>query len=339
MEQQHSIAPWQHQHRFAKINESGERNTRYVLYLTLITMVAEIVAGSIYGSMALLADGWHMGTHAAAFMITLFAYYYAKKYADDPKYAFGAGKVSVLGGFTSAVALGLVALLMVVESISRLFNPENIHFNEAILVAIIGLTVNVVSVFLLKDHHSHDHGHHHHHGHSHHSHHDEHHEHGHHEHGHHHDHNLRAAYFHVLADALTSLLAIGALLFGKYLGLTWLDPIMGIVGAVIITSWAWGLVKQTGPILLDASIDENTVAEIVKVIEQEQDHQVSDIHIWPISADHHAAMISIVSHNPKDAEYFKAKLGHFSRIDHLTIEVFTCGCCEGEFKSGVTNGA
>ncbi len=323
MEQQHSIAPWQHQHRFAKINESGERNTRYVLYLTLITMVAEIVAGSVYGSMALLADGWHMGTHAAAFMITLFAYHYAKKYADDPKYAFGAGKVSVLGGFTSAIALGLVALLMVVESVSRLLNPENIQFNEAILVAIIGLTVNVVSVFLLKDHHSHDHGHHHHEA---------------EEHGHH-DHNLRAAYFHVLADALTSLLAIGALLFGKYLGLGWLDPVMGIVGAVIITSWAWGLMKQTGPILLDASIEESTIAEMVKTIEQEPDHQVTDIHVWPVSADHHAAMISIVSHKPKDAEYFKEKLAHFSRVDHLTIEVFACSCNEGEFNSGGVNGA
>ncbi|QYJ99894.1 CDF family Co(II)/Ni(II) efflux transporter DmeF [Shewanella psychrotolerans] len=341
----HSIEPWQHKHRFSNINTSGERNTRYVLYLTLITMVAEIVAGIVYGSMALLADGWHMGTHAAAFMITLFTYRYAKKYADDPKYAFGTGKVSVLGGFTSAIALGLVALLMVVESISRLLNPEHIQFNEAILVAVIGLTVNVVSVFLLKDHHSHDHHGHHHHGNGHHAHshnphsHEHHHAHegaDHHAHqsslGHDsdsqakptHDHNLRAAYFHVLADALTSLLAIGALLFGKYLGLNWLDPVMGIVGAIIITSWAWGLVKQTGPILLDASIDDEYISKMVATVEEEEDHQVTDIHVWPVSADHHAAMISIVSHHPKDTDYFRAKLSAFKRIDHLTVEVFTC---------------
>jgi cation diffusion facilitator family transporter len=325
----HSVAPWQHKHSFSSINTSGERNTRYVLYLTLITMIAEIVAGTVYGSMALLADGWHMGTHAAAFMITLFAYYYARKYADDPKYAFGTGKVSVLGGFTSAIALGLVALLMVVESVSRLLNPEHIQFNEAIFVALIGLSVNLVSVFLLKDHHSHDH----HHAHSHtHHHHDEHeHEHE-HEHSHEgdnsgtqtHDHNLRAAYFHVLADALTSLLAIGALLFGKYLGLNWLDPVMGIVGALIITSWAWGLVKQTGPILLDASINEQYIAKIVAAVEEEPDHQVCDIHVWPVSADNHAGMISIVSHEPKDVDYFKTKLSAFTRIDHLTVEIFTC---------------
>ncbi|QYJ87789.1 CDF family Co(II)/Ni(II) efflux transporter DmeF [Shewanella mesophila] len=336
---EHNIEPWQHQHRFSNINTSGERNTRYVLYLTLITMIAEIVAGTVYGSMALLADGWHMGTHAAAFMITLFAYRYAKKYADDPKYAFGTGKVSVLGGFTSAIALGLVALLMAVESISRLLNPEHIQFNEAILVAVIGLTVNVVSVFLLKDHHSHEHHHGHHHSYSHdydehHHNHDAHHHSG-DDHDHHaphsdsqtkptHDHNLRAAYFHVLADALTSLLAIGALLFGKYLGLNWLDPVMGIVGAIIITSWAWSLVKQTGPILLDASIDDEYISKMVAAVEEETDHQVTDIHVWPVSADHHAAMISIVSHQPKDTDYFKAKLSAFERIDHLTVEVFTC---------------
>ncbi|MFV7786119.1 CDF family Co(II)/Ni(II) efflux transporter DmeF [Shewanella marisflavi] len=330
------LAPWQHSHQFANLNTDGERNTRYVLLLTLFTMIAEIAAGTLYGSMALLADGWHMGTHAAAFLITLFAYHYAKKHANNPKFAFGTGKVSVLGGFTSAVALGLVALLMVVESVSRLFNPEQIHFNEAIFVAVIGLTVNVISVFLLKDHHSHDHHHgHHHHGHGHHhghahSHkHDKHQEHGHHhDHQHeekgHHDHNLRAAYFHVMADALTSLLAIGALLFGKYLGLTWLDPVMGVVGAVIITSWAWGLMKQTGPILLDASIEKQYVKEMVEFIEDEADHQVSDIHVWPVSADHYAAMVSIVSHDPKDLDYFKHKLAKFERIDHLTVELITC---------------
>ncbi|WP_110457710.1 CDF family Co(II)/Ni(II) efflux transporter DmeF [Shewanella algidipiscicola] len=340
----HNAKPWQHTHQFVRLNTDGERNTRYVLYLTLVTMVAEIVAGTVYGSMALLADGWHMGTHAAAFMITLFAYYYARKYADDPRYAFGTGKVGVLGGFTSAIALGLVALLMVVESVSRLLNPEQIHFNEAIFVALIGLTVNVISAFLLKDHHSHDHhGHNHHHGHQH-THHIDEHEHEHQASKHHHgegqskahDHNLRAAYFHVMADALTSLLAIGALLFAKFLGWQWLDPTMGIVGAVIISFWAWGLVKQTAPILLDASIDEAYLQQMVDAVEQEEQHRVSDIHVWPVSANHHAAMVSIVSPHPKEVEYFRQKLASFKRIDHLTIEVFTLA--ESHSLAGGTDG-
>lgn len=318
------IDKWTHKHQFAKVNSDGERNTRYVLYLTLVTMVAEIVAGTIYGSMALLADGWHMGTHAAAFLITLFAYHYAKKHANNPDFAFGTGKVSVLGGYTSAIALGLVALVMLIESGMRLFNPEQIHFNQAIFVAIIGLTVNVVSVFLLKDHHSHDHGHHHHHDHGH--------SHGHSHHGHSHhghdDHNLKAAYFHVLADALTSLLAIVALLMGKYFGLNWLDPIMGIVGAVIISRWAWGLMTQTGPLLLDASIERKYQSKIRETIEAEDDHLVSDIHIWPVSADNYAAIVSIVSHQPRDIDYLKGKLAHFHKLAHVTIEINTCSDAE-----------
>ncbi|WP_394148140.1 CDF family Co(II)/Ni(II) efflux transporter DmeF [Shewanella atlantica] len=329
----HSIKAWQHQHHFANINNDGERNTRYVLYLTLITMIAEISAGTIFGSMALLADGWHMGTHAAAFMITLFAYRYAKKHANNPEFTFGTGKVSVLGGFTSAIALGMVALIMLVESAMRILKPEQIQFNEAIMVAFIGLTVNVISVFLLKDHHSHDHGHSHGHSHGHchghshaHSHHDE--EHADHE-GEsaksgHHDHNLRAAYFHVLADALTSILAICALLLGKLYGLNWLDPVMGIVGSIIISRWAWNLLKQTSPILLDTSIEEQYKNRIITEIESEDDHQIADLHIWRVSADHYAAVLSIVSHQPRDAEYFKAKLKKFERLSHLTIELNTC---------------
>lgn len=299
--------------RFSTSNSTGERNTAYVLLLTIVTMVAEIIAGTIYGSMALLADGWHMGTHAAAFMITLFAYRYARKHANSAEFSYGTGKVSVLGGYTSAIALGLVALVMLVESGVRIFNPHEIYFDQAILVAIIGLVVNVVSVFLLKDHHSHDHGHSH--GHS---------------HGHHHsagaqDHNLKAAYFHVLADALTSLLAIGALLMGKYFGLTWLDPIMGIVGALIISRWAWGLLKQTGPILLDASIEQTYIQDIKQLIEQER-AQLHDLHVWKISADHYAAsmVLGVGSESvdsEKDAGYFRQKLSDFERLSHVTIEV------------------
>nr|WP_086004384.1 CDF family Co(II)/Ni(II) efflux transporter DmeF [Photobacterium marinum] len=300
---------WQHKHDFVSINPNGEKRTLWVLWLTLITMVAEIAAGSVFGSMALLADGWHMGTHAAAFLITIFAYRYARKHTNNKAFSFGTGKVSVLGGFTSAIALGLVALLMMVESVQRLFSPEAIRFNEAILVAVIGLTVNIASVFLLKD------DHHHHHDHDHHSH-----DHTH----HHHDHNLKAAYFHVLADALTSLLAIAALLFGKYYGFNWLDAIMGIVGAVIITRWAWGLMKQTGPILLDSSIEDGYQQQIINTLEEGTDIRISDIHIWKISANHYAAMISLVTHEPKPVQVYKQLLEKFDKISHLTIEVNSC---------------
>ncbi|MGR5144167.1 CDF family Co(II)/Ni(II) efflux transporter DmeF [Photobacterium sp. DNB23_23_1] len=307
-----NLQQWQHSHDFVSINHKGEQRTRWVLGLTVVTMVAEITAGTLFGSMALLADGWHMGTHAAAFLITLFAYRYARKHTNNPTFSFGTGKVSVLGGFTSAIALGLVALLMLVESLDRLLNPQTIQFNEAILVAVIGLLVNIVSVFLLHGSHHDDHGHHHH-------------EHSHnHGHSHGHDHNLRAAYFHVLADALTSLLAIVALLFGKYLGYDWLDAIMGMVGAVIITRWAWGLMKQTSPILLDGSIDHEYQQKIVDTLESNADNKVSDIHIWKISADHYAAMISLVTHQPKAANEYKQLLKEFDKLSHLTIEVNPC---------------
>lgn len=310
---------WTHKHNFAAHNSSGERNTAIVLLLTVITMFAEIIAGTIYGSMALLADGWHMGTHAAAFLITLFAYRYARKHADSPTFSYGTGKVSVLGGFTSAVALGLVALVMLVESGIRLVNPQDIHFDQAIMVAVIGLIVNVVSVFLLKDHHSHDHNHHgHHHGHSHEHNHGHSHSHG-HSHGHE-DHNLKAAYFHVLADALTSLLAIGALLLGKYVGLNWLDPVMGIVGAVIISRWAWGLMHQTAPILLDASMKQKPLAEIKQLIEKNGDSLV-DLHVWKVSADHYAASLIVVSESGANCDDIKHKLAGIQALSHVTVEV------------------
>ncbi|WP_299809446.1 cation diffusion facilitator family transporter [uncultured Shewanella sp.] len=323
---------------FSTQNSSGERNTAYVLVLTIVTMLAEIIAGTIYGSMALLADGWHMGTHAAAFLITLFAYRYARKHANSPEFSYGTGKVSVLGGYTSAIALGLVALIMLAESSVRIFNPHEIYFNQAILVAIIGLVVNVVSVFLLKDHHSHSHGHEHSHEHTHSHSHDHSYEHSHdhsdshshqnHEHQHSnqdnqhhgHDHNLRAAYFHVLADALTSLLAIGALLMGKYFGLNWLDPVMGIVGALIISRWAWGLLKQTGPILLDASIEQAYLDKIKQTLEKEK-AQLLDLHVWKISANHYAGSMVLCAESTKDAGYFKEKLANFERLSHVTIEV------------------
>ncbi|MBF4358406.1 cation transporter [Vibrio anguillarum] len=292
----------EHRHNFIASADQNEKRTFYVLLLTLVTMVAEIIAGTIFGSMALLADGWHMGTHAAAFCITLFAYRYARKHAHSEKFSFGTGKVSVLGGYTSAIALGIVALLMVVESVHRLFNPEAIQFNEAIIVAIIGLLVNVVSMLLLHDNHHHRHGDHDH------------------DHDHdHHDHNLRAAYLHVLADALTSLLAIVALLFGKYYGWNWLDSVVGIVGAAVIAKWTIGLIKQTSPILLDESIEQ----PYRRLIEEELAAfaVIKDLHIWKISGHHYSAAIILESHVDKTVAEYKQILAKFDKIHHLTLEV------------------
>lgn len=299
---QHTIERWQQDHDFVINNDRGERRTRYVLILTAITMLVELVAGTLFGSMALLADGWHMATHVAAFLITLFAYHYAQKHADNPAFAFGTGKVSVLGGFSSAVALGVVALMMVLESVERLVNPQMIQFNAAIAVAFIGLVVNLLSAILLKDHH-------HHHDHDTH---------------HHHDHNLKAAYMHVLADALTSVLAIVALIAAKLAGLTWLDPLMGIVGAAIITVWAVGLIKETSPILLDGSIDQHYSNAIRQRIEQDADNRIADFHIWHVSAHHYAAIITIVTADPQPTAHYKSLLADFKRLSHITIEVHRC---------------
>lgn len=300
----HTLENWQHNHDFSLKNNKGEKRTQFVLILTAIVMVIEIFAGTIFGSMALLADGWHMGTHVAAFAITIFAYRYARAHANNPAYTFGTGKVNVLGGFASAIALAVVALVMFIESVHRFFETQVIHFDEAITVAIVGLIINVISAFILKDDHSHHH-------------HD-------HEHHHHHDHNLKAAYLHVIADALTSLLAIIALTAGKFLGWNWMDPLMGIVGAIIITRWSIGLLKQTAPILLDASIEEDYQQRIVTTIEADTDNRVSDIHIWKVGANHYAAIISLVTHFPKPIEHYKELLSDFHKLAHLTIEVNTC---------------
>jgi cation diffusion facilitator family transporter len=302
----HTLENWQHSHDFSVSNARGERRTRYVLVLTALTMIVEIAAGSVFGSMALLADGWHMATHVAAFLIAIYAYHYARKHADNPAFAFGTGKVGVLGGFASAVALAVVALVMLLESMQRFIDPHLIHFNEAIGVACLGLLVNVISALLLKEDHSHHHAHHHD------------------DHDHDHDHNIRAAYLHVLADALTSLLAIVALLSGKYFGWNWMDPVMGIVGAAIITRWSYGLLRQTSPILLDGSIGEEYQAAIQEAIERDADNRVCDIHIWKVGANHYAAIISLVTHFPKAAAHYKALLSDFHRLSHVTVEVNAC---------------
>jgi len=298
---EHVIENWQHNHNFSVKNEKGERRTQYVLILTAVTMFVEIIAGSIFGSMALLADGWHMGTHVTAFMIAIFAYRYARKHANNPVYAFGTGKVNVLGGFASAVSLVVVALVMLAESVHRIVDPQNIQFDAAIGVAFLGLCINVISAFLLKDENEHSHEHH-----------------------HHHDHNIQAAYLHVLADALTSILAIAGLLSGKYFGWYWPDPVMGIVGAIIIIRWSAGLLRQTSPILLDGSIEKEYQLAIVETLEKDSDNKITDIHIWKVSASHYAAIISLVTHYPKAAQYYKTLLSEFHKLSHITIEVLEC---------------
>lgn len=313
----HTLEKLQHSHIFSSSSPQGERRTRYVLLLTAVTMVVEIVAGGLFGSMALLADGWHMATHVAAFMITIFAYQYASKHEENPEFSFGTGKVSVLGGFASAVTLAVVALVMLLESLQRILDPHVIHFDEAIAVATLGLVINIISALLLKDDHHHhqdavhDEPHHHDHGQE-------------HNHHHHHDHNLRAAYFHVLADALTSLLAIVALLLGKYFGWNWMDPVMGIVGAIIITRWSYGLIKQSAPILLDASVDEEYQQAIKTAVERDADNRISDIHVWRVGANHYAAIISLITHNPKSTEHYKSLLQEFNKLSHVTVEVNLC---------------
>ncbi|OGR20822.1 MAG: cation transporter [Desulfobacula sp. RIFOXYA12_FULL_46_16] len=295
----HTLRQWQHSHDFSAIHHRGESRTIKVLVLTFITMGVEIIAGNMFGSMALLADGWHMGTHVAAFGISIFAYQYAKKNNLNPNFSFGTGKVSVLGGFASAVALAVIALVMAGESVSRLYHPQNIHFNEAILVAVLGLAINLISAFLLQDGHgSHE--------------------------DHHHDHNLRAAYLHVLADALTSVLAIIALFSGKYFGLNWMDPVMGIVGALVISRWSWGLLRDTSSILLDQSMEGAEIIKIKKILETDSDNRVADVHIWKVGPDHYAAVISIVTHYPKPPEHYKRLLEDLKQLDHITIEINPC---------------
>jgi len=309
----------QHDHDFAVINQKGEQRTWQVLVLTFLTMSLEIAAGIAFGSMALLADGWHMATHVAAFMITLFAYRYSRVHADDHTFAFGSGKVGVLGGFASSVALGLVAFIMLLESAERLLKPAVIHFDEAIMVASFGLLINVICALLLKDHH-HDHPHHKHE----------------HEHGHH-DHNLKAAYAHVLADALTSILAIIALSAGKYYGWTMLDPVMGIVGALIITRWSYVLMRETSPVLVDESIALRYKKAITEHIENDADNRISDLHIWRVGPGHFAVIISLVSHTPKAPSHYKELLKNFhtfdgiNKLSHITVEVNQCpgGACSG----------
>lgn len=305
---EHQLSNWQHPHNFARINRKGESRTKWVLLLTFATMLVEIAAGMQFHSMALLADGWHMATHVAAFMIAIFAYRYSRVHEQDQTFAFSPAKVSVLGGFASSIALAMVALAMAAESVERLLIPQAIHFDEAILVAVVGLVINLISALLLRDRHDHHHDHSHQH--------DDHHL--------HHDHNLRAAYLHVLADALTSVLAIIALLAGKYYGWNWLDTAMGFVGATVILVWAWGLIGETSRVLLDQSVDEQYRQAVRDALEEDGECRVSDLHIWRLGASHLAAIVVIVTRFPKPPNHYKALLANFVYLDHITVEVNRC---------------
>ncbi|MDB6019709.1 MAG: Cation diffusion facilitator family transporter [Pedosphaera sp.] len=309
----HNISRWQHSHDFCGEFLTAEKNTRRVLLLTAAMMVVEIIGGLKLHSMALFADGWHMATHVTAFLITVLAYALARRHAKNDAYSFGTGKIAVLGAFTSAIILGGIALFMAGESVLRLLHPLPIHFNEAIGVACVGLAVNVASALMLKDHphpghdhHGHDHGH---------------------SHGHSHDHdlNLKAAYIHVLADAVTSLLAIIALTGGKIFGWVWLDPAMGIVGSVVITQWAYTLVRDTNVILLDKQPDNTDLdVEIRKAIETDSDTVITDLHIWQVGVNKFAAIISLVAHHPQSPEAYKALLKEHEELVHATVEVHRC---------------
>ncbi|GAB6052340.1 CDF family Co(II)/Ni(II) efflux transporter DmeF [Magnetospira thiophila] len=329
----HSLDDWRHDHAYIGDQQArGESRASWVIGLTVVMMVAEILSGWWFGSMALLADGWHMASHAAALLITVFAYRYARQHLHDRNYTFGTGKVGVLGGFTSGIVLGMVALMMAWESIDRLTAPVDINFDNAMMVAALGLVVNLASALLLHGGGDHDH-HHHGHAHDHHAHH-AHHAHDHHEHDHHHvhhdahqghqDHNLRAAFLHVMADALTSVLAIGALLVGKHLGWVWMDPLMGIVGAIVIGVWTYGLVKDTGRILLDGNAATGREEVIRRDVEADSDNRVVDLHVWQVGPAQVAAIVSLVTHFPRSAEHYKALLAGHKDIVHLTVEVNTC---------------
>ena len=289
----------EHEHHFNQhLPKSGEARTRWVVLMTAVMMAVEITAGILFGSMALLADGLHMASHTAALGLSVFAYIFARRRAHDPSFSFGTGKLNPLAGFASAIVLALFALLMVVESIDRFFNPVTIAYNEAIVVAILGLLVNGISVIILRDSHEH--------------------------HGvgssHKHDHNLLAAYLHVLADALTSILAIAALLAAKYVGLTWMDPAMGIVGGILVARWSWGLLRGTGRVLVDCQAPYE-VMEAVRTAIDGDSLRITDLHVWEIGPGYRAAILVVDADHPLTPQELKKKLPEELGIAHATIEI------------------
>ena len=292
------LEAWRHGHDYlSDKHERNERQTRLVIALTAVMMVAEIAAGMVFNSMALLADGWHMASHASALSITAFAYWFARRHRNSERFSFGTWKVGVLGGFTSAVVLGVVALLIASESLGRFVSPREISFDQAIGVAILGLAVNILSAWLLRDDHHHGHG------------------------DHQHDHNLRAAYLHVLADALTSLAAIFALICGLMFGWSWMDPLMGIVGSLVIGRWAWSLVRETSALLLDADVESEKVDALRAAIESGSKDRVADLHVWHIGPGQLSAIAVIVSDEPRAPDEYKRAMQSAVELAHATVEV------------------
>lgn len=301
----HSLDHWTHDHVFLGARHAhNERRTWFVVVLTLVMMVGEIVAGSLFGSMALLADGWHMGTHAAALGIAGMAYLFARRQSGNANFTFGTGKFGDLAAFASALILAIIAVQVAFESAERLLHPVSIVYGDAIAVAVLGLVVNLVSAWLLRDdHHHHDHAQ----------------SHGH----HHHDNNLRAAYVHVVADAATSVLAIVALLSAMHFGWTWADPVVGLVGAVVIASWAVGLIRSSGSVLLDVNNDGKMETMIRARLETRGD-RVTDLHLWQLGPGHRAAVVSLISDDPLPPSRYKRRLSGLHGLSHVTVEVERC---------------
>jgi cation diffusion facilitator family transporter len=306
MQTNHILENLSHSHHFDEINHVAKRNTLYVTLLTFVTMIVEIIAGMVYNSMALLADGWHMSSHALALGLSFFAYAMATKYKHDVRFSFGTFKIEILGAYTSALMLLLVAFFMAYHSIERFFYPVDIHYKEAMFVAVIGLVINLISAWLLRDDHTH---HHHHHV-------------AHEDHHHHDDMNLKAAYLHVLADALTSVLAIVALGAGMLFGVAWLDPVMGIAGSVLILIWAIGLIKQSGNVLLDASMDTPVVHEIIQAIENAKiQSTITDLHVLNVGKGKYACILALSVDEDVSSDYFKKELAVHKELVHITVEV------------------
>jgi cation diffusion facilitator family transporter len=307
----HSVSAWRHDHVFlGQGHQQREIRTWAVVGLTAVTMVAEIACGIIFGSMALTADGWHMSTHAAALAIAALAYRFAARHARDERFSFGTGKLGELAAFASAIILALVAVLICYESAIRLFQPVAIRFDQAAIVAVIGLIVNLASAWLLWDggDHHHDHSGQHNHD---------------HDYGHDHDSNFRAAFMHVMADALTSVLAIVALLGGRLYGWTWLDAAIGIVGALIILRWSYGLVISSGKTLLDVVPDSDLTERVRERLEIKGD-RLADLHLWRLGPGHAGVIASLVSDEPREPDFYKRRLGGIRGLSHVTIEVHQC---------------
>ena len=304
MQSSASVNDWRHSHIFDEGNPLAERNTRWAVVLTVVMMVAEIVGGLMYNSMALLADGWHMSSHALALGLSMLAYGAARRFAHDVRFAFGTWKIEVLGGYTSAVFLVGVAGLMLYQSVERLLSPTPIHYDQAIAIAMVGLLVNLACAWLLKDGHAHHHGHH---------------EHGSHD---HHDLNLRSAYLHVLADAATSVFAILALIGGKFWAANWLDPVMGIVGAGLVAIWAYGLLRDSGRVLLDAEMNAPVVAEIREVIDASPiKADITDLHVWRVGKGKYACILSLAVTDAIEPDDFRRQLSIHEELAHVTVEI------------------